>query len=140
MLAWWLKDGLIRVVQSSRTRCCQQEAKALDLLRMEGSGVVPKDSGSAFISSSQHLLASIQKSLYSMEILKQCSLWKPGMPSMEKLRCRVEMGVLCYQITGLRAARPGLAHRPPKERGTEPWKGRPSRLLTGGKKVLVIQI
>jgi hypothetical protein len=36
---------------------------------MEGSGVVPKDAGSVFISSSQDLLASIQKLLYSMNIL-----------------------------------------------------------------------
>lgn len=108
--------------------------------------MVPRDSGSVFISPSQDLLASIQKSLtVSISIVpkaskRQCGLWKPGIPRTEELRCKVEMSVWCYCSTGLCAMRPGWVHRPPKERGTEPWKGRPSRLLTGGKKVLVVQV
>lgn len=58
----------------------------------------------------------------------------------EKLRYRVEVSAWCYRSTGLRAVRPGWLTDPPKERGTESWKGSPSGLLTGGKKALVVQI
>lgn len=108
---------------------------------MEGNGVVPGDPLHPRISS--HLYRSHStacKSIVPKASKKQCGLWKPGIPRMEKIRCKVEMRVWCYRSRGLCAVRPGWVHIPPKERGTEPWKGRPSRLLTGGKKVLVVQV
>lgn len=88
-------------VLSSRTRHCQQKAMAHNLLGMEGNGMVPGDSGSVFISLSQEPSASIQKSGYTTQIhcsykpllRNSAAFGKMGMPRVEKLRYRVEMGV-----------------------------------------------
>lgn len=84
---------------------------AHNLLGMEGNGMLPGDSGSVFIPSSQEPSASIQKSGYTTQI--HCS-YKPllrnsaafgrmGMPRVEKPRYRVEVGVWGDNSTELQA-------------------------------------
>lgn len=116
-------------VLSSRTRPCQQKAMAHNVLGMKGNGMVPGDSGSVFISSSQEPSASIQKSgcttqihcSYKPLLRNSVAFGKMGMPRVEKLRYRVEMGVWYYNSTelqaigqtGLTALRRNEEHRAP---------------------------
>lgn len=106
---------------------------AHNVLGMEGNGMVPGDSGSVFISSSQEPSASIQKSgcttqihcSYKPLLRNSVAFGKMGMPRVEKLRYRVEMGVWYYNSTelqaigqtGLTALRRNEEHRAPDSGG-----------------------
>lgn len=82
--------------------------------------MVPGDSGSVFIPSSQEPSASIQKPGYTTQIhsshkpllRSSAAFGNVGMPRVEKLRDRVEMGMWDHNSPELQAMRPDWAHSP----------------------------
>lgn len=102
--------------------------------------MVPGDSGSVFIPSSQEPSASIQKSGYTTQIhcsykpllRNSAAFGKMGMPRVEKPRYRVEMGVWGDNSTELQAVgQTGLTALGRNEKHRAPD--------SGGKKVLRVQ-